>query len=193
MEVHDIPLRHVAAFNGVVRGGLAIHEDASDHITLYKVAGTSILQRTYGQQQAPKFLQGHSDKVGAQQCTAGAPTHPSRCRASPAPLPVARWPAGRLHQWDCQQIYASGTLPMAQSHTICPSKRYQHMRRHDTFWLSQAHHQGRIQAISWSCDERFLVTLGGPDDNTLARRARLEIYNMFCFMHMFCFTRGTHR
>lgn len=29
--------------------------------------------------------------------------------------------------------------------------------------------QGRIQAIDWSCDERFLITLGGPDDNTLAR------------------------
>lgn len=35
--------------------------------------------------------------------------------------------------------------------------------------LHAPHPQGRIQAINWSCDERFLITLGGPDDNTLAR------------------------
>lgn len=123
---HEAALRHVAAFNGVVRGGLVVHQDTSfDRITMYRVAGNSIL-RQQGEEQ-PQFLQGHNDKVS---CIACSPTGRALAsgQAAPMGLPadVCVWDVATgtiTHRLSLQKV-RTGACATINKHTVtCPRSR----------------------------------------------------------------------
>lgn len=185
-----LPLQAVIGFGGQVENGLVVAPDG----TLIYPLGSTIVLRSKKDAKHQEFLQGHTDKVtnweatgvclqlGALLClpTDNNMSHaPRRSPALRCPGRAGSWRPARSRSWASRPTSLSGTWRRSRCCTAAPCTRCGRgirgaLRRSrckssgfpTTFCVLQRS-QVKIQALAFSPNERFLASLGGPDDNNL--------------------------